>query len=300
MKFLFKHLIFNLLTLGFISDLHSASEKILNYSDPTYSLKELPSGLTKINVDVKIETDLVEKIEVTRERILNQEANKSSLFAMAFIQKLAMDQDAQALDIRSIYQAYRQFIETSDKIHLKKACQKIIDDPNTDLLARNFALIITGILNNQPLDPSLQNSLDLLAKLIPGIEQTLTMTLPQKIYAEQEVSSFDIEGTHKAFPDLIKYNGEYYASFREGSSHASYNDLGKIRLLKGTFNEERKAWKWETVALLSSSEYDLRDPRFFVDGNNTLKMIMGGSKINEKDETAERSNIYITRIKLPD
>ena len=111
------------------------------------------------------------------------------------------------------------------------------------------------------------------------------MKLPQKIYAEQEVAVSEMAAQHRAFPDLIKYEGNYYACFREANSHVGYNDFGKVRILKGTFDQETKAWGWENVDLLSKEGYDLRDPKFFVNRDHELQMIMGGSKINEKDET---------------
>lgn len=139
------------------------------------------------------------------------------------------------------------------------------------------------------MDPSLENARNLLNKLIPGIEQALTMPLPQKIYPEQEIIVPEMEGEHKAFPDLIKYKGYYYACFREANSHVSYQDFGKIRILKGNFDAETKIWKWENVALLSKQGYDLRDPRFFINRDNALQIMIGGSIINDKNETIMRT-----------
>ena len=266
---------------------HPLQATMLNYIEPTYEITPISPDVYKIDVNTKIGTGLTEKIEEIRKRILIQEADKNSLFAMAFIQKLASDGDTQALEIRQLYQAYHKFIENLDKNNLENICDIIINDKNADLLAQNFSKYIKAVLKGEEIDdPSLEEARVLLNKLIPNIEQTLTMKLPQKIYEEQEVKIPEMKAPHNAFPDLIKYNGHYYATFREANSHVSYNDFGKVRILEGDFNEETKTWEWKNVALLSKDGYDLRDPRFFVNQDNTLQIIMGGSIINDKDETA--------------
>jgi len=82
---------------------------------------------------------------------------------------------------------------------------------------------------------------------------------------------------HNAFTDLIKYQGKYYCVFREGSGHVPYPDGtdGKIRILVSGDGE-----KWESVAMLEKSDYDLRDPKLSVDATGRLMVLMGGSNYN--------------------
>lgn len=46
---------------------------------------------------------------------------------------------------------------------------------------------------------------------------------------------------HNAFTDLIRWKSHWYCSFREGSTHASYD--GKVRILRSDRGE-----KWESFA----------------------------------------------------
>ena len=256
---------------------------MLNYIDPFYTISSTPTG--HYQIDVEVRTGPKKEIEEIRRKTLIQEAETDPLFAMAFIHKLAADGDVQALGIRAVYQAYCRFMENPDKDQLKKSCHKILKDQNTDPLAHNFAEYIYVLLNEQGFPPSLNEDRALLNQLIPGLEQTLTMQLPQKIYPEQEVAVPEMEAQHNAFPDLIKYKGDYYACFREASSHVGYNDFGKIRILKGTFDEKTKNWTWKNAGLISKEGIDLRDPRFFVNHKNVLQMIIDGSIIDEEDKT---------------
>lgn len=286
LDWIFKNWIFSFLFLGELSSDQSVPATTLNYIEPSYKFSALPSDRYQVEVDVKIgPEDAPEEIMRIREKTLSQEIKKSPLFAMAFIQKLAADGDSQALELQSLYQSYHNFFQNSDKEQILKSCLRITANENAHPLSQNFAKCIEAFLKNEPLDPSLEKAKAMLTSLIPGIEKTLTMARPSKVYEEQEVLIPEMTAYHNAFPDLIKYEGYYYASFREAQSHVGYNDNGKVRVLKGSFDEESHTWKWENVILLSQEGYDLRDPKFFVNQDNSLQIIIGGSKINEKDQT---------------
>ncbi len=81
------------------------------------------------------------------------------------------------------------------------------------------------------------------------------------------------EAEHNAFTDLIKYNGNYYCAFREGSSHQSFD--GKLKIV---ISADSKTWK--NFGLLSITGKDLRDPHFFIDSNNVLS-IGTNARLNE-------------------
>ena len=71
----------------------------------------------------------------------------------------------------------------------------------------------------------------------------LDLICVQKIWSGEQYSSFT---------DLIHYRDQFFCVFREGKSHASPG--GTIRVLRSVTGEE-----WETVAVLSHPELDLRD-----------------------------------------
>lgn len=76
---------------------------------------------------------------------------------------------------------------------------------------------------------------------------------------------------HNAFTDLIKFKGNYYCSFREGSGHVPGTD-GVVRILKS-----KDAENWESVAMLEKQGIDLRDPKLSVTPDGRIMVIIGGS-----------------------
>lgn len=88
-------------------------------------------------------------------------------------------------------------------------------------------------------------------------------------------------GIHNAFPSIIEFKGKYYCSFREGETHifdSQGNAEGKVRIIASADGEE-----WESVALLSKPEYDLRDPKLSITPDGKLMVIIGGSIYKNKE-----------------
>ena len=79
---------------------------------------------------------------------------------------------------------------------------------------------------------------------------------------------------HNAFTDLIRHNDIFYCAFREGTGHVpgETGEDGKIRVLISEDGE-----KWESLALLSKKDYDLRDSKLSVTPDGKLMVLMGGS-----------------------
>jgi len=256
---------------------------MLNYVDPIYDIVEVIPNIRLIDVGLTLAKSEVQ--EKDRIKILYQEAEKSSLFSIAFVQKLASLGDEHAKEIRSIYQAYSQYLENTDIAVMQNVCDEIIQNsPFT--LPKEFARYLLAIIANQGIDPKFVEGRELINMLIPSIERTLKAVPLEKISEEQEVLVPEMkEFRHKAFPDLIKFDGVYYAAFREAAHHVGFGDLGAIRILKGTYDPNRKKWKWANMQRLVDHSYDLRDPRFFVNHENKLQLVLGGSIINEMDET---------------
>lgn len=82
---------------------------------------------------------------------------------------------------------------------------------------------------------------------------------------------------HNAFPDLIRYNGHFFCSFREGDAHAGGKN-GKVRILIS-----KNGKRWKPVALISLKGIDLRDPMLSEMPDGRLMLTMGGS-IYKKDK----------------
>lgn len=87
-------------------------------------------------------------------------------------------------------------------------------------------------------------------------------------------------GQHNAFTSLIKFQGKYYCSFREGESHIFDKDgnaEGKIRIIVSNDGE-----KWESAALMHKPSFDLRDPKLSIMPDGRLMIIIGGSIYKDK------------------
>jgi len=80
---------------------------------------------------------------------------------------------------------------------------------------------------------------------------------------------------HSAFTDLIRFRGNYYCTFREGSGHVPGTN-GVVRILKSSNGKI-----WESVALLEKQGIDLRDPKISITPDRRLMVIIGGSIYQE-------------------
>ena len=82
-------------------------------------------------------------------------------------------------------------------------------------------------------------------------------------------------GTHAAFTSLLKWQGSYYCTFREGYSHifdAQGNAEGHVVILRSADGDS-----WQQVADLGMAGYDLRDPKLSEMPDGRLMVTIGGS-----------------------
>jgi hypothetical protein len=79
------------------------------------------------------------------------------------------------------------------------------------------------------------------------------------------------QGQHNAFTDLIRFQGKWFCSFREGAGHV-FGEDGKIRVI---VSEDGKTWK--SAALMAEEGIDLRDPKLSITPDGRLMMNAGGS-----------------------
>ena len=75
---------------------------------------------------------------------------------------------------------------------------------------------------------------------------------------------------HNAFTDLIRYRGQWFCAFREGTKHVSAD--GSLRVLA---SGDGRAWS--SAALLTSSSADLRDPKLSVTQDGRLLLTAVGA-----------------------
>ena len=79
------------------------------------------------------------------------------------------------------------------------------------------------------------------------------------------------EGEHNAFTDLVRHNNAFYCVFREAKAHVAPD--GGVRVLTSVDGE-----KWESAALVTRAEFDLRDPKIAVLPDGRLMLTSAGVK----------------------
>lgn len=109
-----------------------------------------------------------------------------------------------------------------------------------------------------------------------------------------EVKKIWDAGDHNAFTDLIRFQGRWYCTFREGNSHAPGGnpkaENGKIRIIASSDGDS-----WESVGLLSEPGVDLRDPKLSITPENKLMIIMGGSLYGDSYDGAT-GKVHVNRL----
>jgi hypothetical protein len=85
-----------------------------------------------------------------------------------------------------------------------------------------------------------------------------------------EVNRIWDTGAHNAFTDLVRFNDQWYCTFREADGHVKGD--GKIRVIRS-----KDAKTWESVALIAETDIDLRDPKLSITPDGSLHLLAGGS-----------------------
>lgn len=75
-------------------------------------------------------------------------------------------------------------------------------------------------------------------------------------------------GAHNAFCDLVRHQGRWWCTFREGTDHGSGD--GALRVIVSDDAEQ-----WESAALVELPGSDLRDPKLSVTPDGTLLLLAG-------------------------
>lgn len=89
----------------------------------------------------------------------------------------------------------------------------------------------------------------------------------------ETINTIWVSAPHNAFTDLVEFNGQFYATFREASKH-TVPDLnqpgGLVRVLR---SPDGSAWTSLATFSLGATNHDLRDPKLTVSPNNELILL---------------------------
>jgi len=108
------------------------------------------------------------------------------------------------------------------------------------------------------------------SRLLPAAEVQAVDDQPADPSAPVLVESRRIwdQAPHNAFTDLLRFQDRWYCVFREGTAHVSPD--GALRVITSTDGQQ-----WESLALVTSSTYDLRDAKLTV--TPTGKLMLNGA-----------------------
>ena len=82
---------------------------------------------------------------------------------------------------------------------------------------------------------------------------------------------------HSAFTDLIRYDGRWFCTFREGQGHVSPD--GSIRVITS-----RDSVEWDSAAHITSDTADLRDPKLCVAEDGRLMLNAAAAPHKPREE----------------
>lgn len=91
---------------------------------------------------------------------------------------------------------------------------------------------------------------------------------------------------HNAFTDLIRFNDRWYCVFREGKGHVSPD--GALRVISSLDGEQ-----WESAALITSANSDLRDAKITVTPDGRL-MLAGAEAMNKPVTHKHQSLVWFS------
>lgn len=89
------------------------------------------------------------------------------------------------------------------------------------------------------------------------------------------------QAPHNAFTDLVRFQGKWFCTFREGAAHVSPD--GALRVLESTDGET-----WTSAARIESKDSDLRDAKLSVTPQGQL-MLTGAGALHDKSKHTHQS-----------
>ncbi|TWT64433.1 exo-alpha-sialidase [Rubinisphaera italica] len=108
---------------------------------------------------------------------------------------------------------------------------------------------------------------------------TVTLIGTDSIAAEDKSLKYEVrkiwdQANHNAFTGLVRFDDQFFCTFREGTGHVPGENGrdGEIRVLTSADGQQ-----WKSFALISENEVDLRDPKLSVTPDGHLMLLIGGS-----------------------
>jgi hypothetical protein len=101
-----------------------------------------------------------------------------------------------------------------------------------------------------------------------------------------EVTRIWNEAPHNAFTDLVRFQDRWYCVFREGQGHVSPD--GALRVITSADGRT-----WESAALITSEDSDLRDAKITVTPDGQL-MLSGAEAMNEPVDYKHQSLTWLS------
>jgi hypothetical protein len=102
-----------------------------------------------------------------------------------------------------------------------------------------------------------------------------------------EVKKIWDRAPHNAFTDLVRFRGQWFCVFREGKAHVSPD--GALRVITS-----KDGAKWESAALITSSNSDLRDAKITVTPDGAL-MLCGAEALHDKSKKTHQSLAWFSK-----
>jgi hypothetical protein len=91
---------------------------------------------------------------------------------------------------------------------------------------------------------------------------------------------------HNAFTDLVRFNNRFFCVFREGEKHVSAD--GALRVITS-----KDGKNWESAALITSPNSDLRDAKITVTPDGKL-MLSGAEALHDKSVHTHQSLVWFS------
>lgn len=95
------------------------------------------------------------------------------------------------------------------------------------------------------------------------------------------------QAPHNAFTDLVRFQDRWFCVFREGRGHVSPD--GALRVITSADGA-----KWESAALITSTNSDLRDAKITVTPDDQL-MLCGAEALHDKSKHTHRSLVWFSK-----
>lgn len=95
------------------------------------------------------------------------------------------------------------------------------------------------------------------------------------------------QAPHNAFTDLVRFRERWFCVFREGHDHVSPD--GALRVITSLDGEQ-----WESAALISSPDSDLRDAKITVTPQGEL-MLCGAEALHDRAQMSHRSLVWFSQ-----